>query len=41
MVLGIVLQAATFQVYGRLEGALAARADDIAAACWRVLDASE
>ena len=41
MVLGIVLQAATSQVYGRLEGELAARADDLAAACWRVLGAGE
>jgi len=37
MVLGIVLQAATFRVYGRLTGKLAPRAPVLADACWRVL----
>lgn len=39
MVLGIVLQAATFRVYGRLTGKLESRAGVLADACWRVLSA--
>ena len=37
MVLGLVLQTATFKVYGRLSGDLAPRAPALADACWRVL----
>ncbi|MES1152409.1 MAG: TetR family transcriptional regulator [Dongia sp.] len=38
-VLGIVLQAATFKVYGRLDQPLAHYAPNLAAACWAALNA--
>jgi len=38
-VLGIVLQAATFKVYGRLDQPLAHYAPSLAAACWAALNA--
>lgn len=37
VVVGLVVQPATFQLYGRLEGGLADRAGEIVAACWRAL----
>jgi hypothetical protein len=38
MVLGVVLQVAVFKVYGRIEPSLASLADQLTAACWRVLE---
>jgi AcrR family transcriptional regulator len=38
MVMGIVLQTATFQIYGRLRGTMAAKAAILADACWRALN---
>ncbi|MDB5405775.1 MAG: Transcriptional regulator [Rhodospirillales bacterium] len=37
IVMGIVLQTATFQIYGRLRGTMTARAAALSAACWRAL----
>lgn len=39
-VLGIVLQTATFHIYGRLKGPMAARGDDLAQACLRAVGAA-
>ena len=38
MVIGIVLQAATFKIYGRLAKPLSGLADDLVAACLRAID---
>jgi hypothetical protein len=40
MIVGTVLQAATFKIYGRLSGAMSSYADDLAAACRRILGAA-
>jgi AcrR family transcriptional regulator len=40
MIVGTVLQAATFKIYGRLTGAMSSYADDLAAACRRILGAT-
>jgi len=37
MVIGAVLQAATFKIYGRLPAPLGDYADELAAGCWRLL----
>jgi AcrR family transcriptional regulator len=37
IVMGIVLQTATFQIYGRLQGTMTGRAATLSAACWRAL----
>jgi AcrR family transcriptional regulator len=36
-IIGLIVQPATFCLYGRLQGGLVERADDIVAMCWRVL----
>jgi len=38
MVLGVVLQVAVFKVYGRIQPSLTSLADQLTAACWRVLE---
>ena len=38
MVVGIVLQTATFKIYGRVSPPLSALAPELSAACWSVLD---
>lgn len=38
-VMGIVLQPATFKTYGRIDRPFAELADELSAACWRVLQA--
>ncbi|MBV8652651.1 MAG: TetR/AcrR family transcriptional regulator [Alphaproteobacteria bacterium] len=38
MVVGIVLQTATFRIYGRITPPLSALVPDLSAACWSVLD---
>jgi hypothetical protein len=35
--IGIIVQPATARLYGRLQGGLLERADDIVAMCWRAL----
>jgi AcrR family transcriptional regulator len=35
--IGIIVQPATARLYGRLQGGLAERADELVAMCWRVL----
>lgn len=35
--IGQIVQPATFRLYGRLDGGLSERAEDIVAMCWRVL----
>ena len=36
-VIGLIVQPATFLLYGRIEGGLLERADEIVATCWRAL----
>jgi AcrR family transcriptional regulator len=38
IVMGIVLQTATFRIYGRLRGTMTARAAILSDACWRALN---